>query len=521
MNDIQITPDNIVSIVIQYQSNSIYPFRNSNNANIFVVIDTSQQIQIGLQEILPYINQLKAKADALADGSVVISTQGANDDGSNFDRFTVIKVGQPLQTTIPNTLTVTTPTGLHDSDFTPIVNVSSVLANVISASNSPAIVSLKLPIINGDFFDNDYIISFDSGAGFKFLSGAFVSFNSWQVYLIWTATVTGNQNITISAKQLRANLVIKNSGGININQLNSISGFGSDLKAVNGVGYKPQSDILGGTGNFDTPLLNGEQVAFRLTNQISNVIGAKINGDFTVSSAQDMTIYASGANNVKQTTTNVGASGNQDLDLDFDLNAGIDTAPASQYVFIDVLSGGGTPPPPVGVAVSAAAGNTGTSAAMCPLANTTYYTDDGTITTGKTVYTDINLTTPLSGFDFILSPDGNVYFINNVTGVVGAANGSSCHVPITGKSLFVVGIVTTHLDVDGTDYGAQGAGANYNVTIKSNSIITNNSGGSRTFSYYVSPPFIPANLIVSNFVANGGTDTLPNNISNYNYLRIT
>jgi hypothetical protein len=186
--------------------------------------------------------------------------------------------------------------------------------------------------------------------------------------------------------------------------------------------------------------------------------------------------------------------------------------------FYFVASGAGIP-------IQAAAGNTGTSAALCPATLVTYYTASGTLTTGDTVFTDAALTIPLAGNTFILSPDGNIYAIDNVTGVVGAASGNSCNIPITGKNLFVVGTASTHLAVDGVDQGAKIAGSNYNIVVKSDSIITNNSGAGRTFNFYVMPPFIGANLTAGSgspvVVANGGTYTLPDVITNYNYLVIT
>ncbi len=55
------------------------------------------------------------------------------------------------------------------------------------------------------------------------------------------------------------------------------------------------------------------------------------------------------------------------------------------------------------------------------------YTDDGTITTGKTIYTDAGLTTPLIGYDYISNiAIGTIYNLDSLTGVVGLNTGNSC-----------------------------------------------------------------------------------------------
>jgi hypothetical protein len=51
---------------------------------------------------------------------------------------------------------------------------------------------------------------------------------------------------------------------------------------------------------------------------------------------------------------------------------------------------------------------------------------------GVTLYTDIGLTTPVSGYDFVADESGSIYQINNSTGVVGAFTGSSCSTGVSG-----------------------------------------------------------------------------------------
>lgn len=428
----------------------------------------------------------------------------------------------PPLTPIINTITVTTPNGRHDGNFANIYNVGSVIANVIHASNTPVIFSFFVPKINGDVFENDYSFTTDLGL---LLSYGVADGDNWQAYVILINTDPDtNANVVCTGKLLRANFFIKNNGGANIDSLDGIQNVPGDLIAVSGLGYKTQSDILGGAGDFALPILPGEISAFRLRSGF-NISGTmQVKATFTVSSAQDMTVYTSGCNKVSQSTTNVPATGQQFIDAAYESNTP-DTTPMPSLLYVDVQSGGGAPQPPVGVAVQAAANNTGLPADLCPAALVTYYTDNGAITTGKTVYTDIALTIPLAGNTFILSPDGNIYDIDNVTGVVGAVvGGATCSVPITGKNMFVINTDGGDITVDTNLYSFP-AGTNYNVVIKSESVIVNSSGFTKVFTFYKQAPFIPANYTAGSgspvTILSGNNITLPNDVSDYNYMSIT
>ena len=63
----------------------------------------------------------------------------------------------------------------------------------------------------------------------------------------------------------------------------------------------------------------------------------------------------------------------------------------------------------------------------CSLMSSPVYTDDGTIATGKTVYTDAGMTSPLIGYDFISHiASGIVFNINSGNGLVGSDTGLAC-----------------------------------------------------------------------------------------------
>jgi hypothetical protein len=56
---------------------------------------------------------------------------------------------------------------------------------------------------------------------------------------------------------------------------------------------------------------------------------------------------------------------------------------------------------------------------------------------GVTMYSDIGLTTPITGYDFIADSSGNIFQINNATGVVGVDTGSDCTTGTSG--LYILG----------------------------------------------------------------------------------
>jgi hypothetical protein len=83
--------------------------------------------------------------------------------------------------------------------------------------------------------------------------------------------------------------------------------------------------------------------------------------------------------------------------------------------------------PPSGVAVQIKASST--AIGTCIVGDTTVYTDDGTISTGKTLYTDAYLTSPyITSFSYIHDYYGTtiIYNYNGSTGVVGSSYGVSC-----------------------------------------------------------------------------------------------
>jgi len=83
---------------------------------------------------------------------------------------------------------------------------------------------------------------------------------------------------------------------------------------------------------------------------------------------------------------------------------------------------------------------------------------------GDVIYTDVNLTAPLTGFDFISNvATGIIYTINSVTGVVGAATGDTCIVPAP-----VANDIVT-MKVNGTNFDNTNA-----LTDLINTVITNN-----------------------------------------------
>lgn len=67
----------------------------------------------------------------------------------------------------------------------------------------------------------------------------------------------------------------------------------------------------------------------------------------------------------------------------------------------------------------------------CTAGTSNYFVASGqTLTTGTTIYTDTALTTPLTGYIYIVdgnsTPGKTIYNLDNSTGVVGSSTGNSC-----------------------------------------------------------------------------------------------
>jgi hypothetical protein len=105
--------------------------------------------------------------------------------------------------------------------------------------------------------------------------------------------------------------------------------------------------------------------------------------------------------------------------FEYDANGRIYTLDPSTGEILDTTTGicnGGT----------AALYKTGNNLSdLCGDTPTTYYTL-GDFLVGDLVFTDIDMTIPLTGFDFIVTADGNIYTIDSTTGEVLDATGSSC-----------------------------------------------------------------------------------------------
>lgn len=65
-------------------------------------------------------------------------------------------------------------------------------------------------------------------------------------------------------------------------------------------------------------------------------------------------------------------------------------------------------------------------AGHCSLPTNTVYTDDGTLGSGKVIYTDFAMTVLLVGYDYISASTGPVYTLSSLTGVVGISTASTC-----------------------------------------------------------------------------------------------
>jgi hypothetical protein len=567
----QITPENILDITIQYKLTNSQVQVAIPSIYVRYGLVNVRQASISLSEVMPYIKYLQIQAAVLGGGRTIVATQ------IDENLKTVLSVGfSPVTPEFTGNVTFT----LNGINFT----ITEGLANVINLSgsgvatrgfsNSPFIASFSIPRFTNDF-NSEYNFT---GAGINIYCNSTANGANWDV--ICTGSVGADGNYTIAFTLINEfihfiihpdwanNLIIygavlshlvdtvldfylpkeasyffetleaingslhfaQKAAGITLNELSNVAigdgltvfdntvdeiDISKDVITLDNNVTSQQLDkvfFISSSGSyFSNVPVNGNTVAFLKTN--GNIIHYNLGANDSAGFTYLMDVVRGGI--TLQTISGLIANGaNQNT------GGAIDPANYNYDLlrFYRVATGAGFPVTVVGQAV--------TAVNICAAGDVlSEFTDDGTVTTGKIVYANVGLTIPLAGYDFIVAPDGNIFAIDNVTGLVGAATGGTCNVPIAGKNMQVVGTASTHLDVDGNDYGAKGAGSNYNVVIKSGSVITNNSGGSRTFNFYTTPPFIGGNLTPGSgspvVVANAGTITLPNDISNYNYVVVT
>lgn len=91
-----------------------------------------------------------------------------------------------------------------------------------------------------------------------------------------------------------------------------------------------------------------------------------------------------------------------------------------------------------GTATNSLVGNN--TATICATAISNRYTN-GAFAVGKTLYTDSSLTTPVTGYAYVVNGlDGHVYNLNTVTGVIGADTAISCNSYILSVKLRYIGM---------------------------------------------------------------------------------
>jgi len=471
-NDLIITPENISQIRISYSPDSTAPFAIKNFTSIAVVTVGGQYINIGLQEMLPYIKMLKLKA-ALA-FSTVIAVQSTDPE-----KYTEIKLDG----------------GVIPSGLVKFVTDGNISLNAIFFPDDsqppqylPLVDIFYLPWNSGYYLEPLIGINWGSLDVIQYVDGLPVQSDlGVEVDFDISTFSTDVDEIHISAAQ------------VTINNIAAPTAVPKTFFISTQVGTNYFVSLNGGGASTNTlqKLQNGI-IAYNLG---ANTLGVSetVRADF----------YKNNILLGSQTIANAaGADGNNHF-------VSIADAAFNKYDRIDFYIYNGT----TGLPVTAIA-QSGSAVGICAASEGVFYTTDGNITTGQTVYTDASLGTPLAGADFIVDPNGIIYAIDNVTGVVGAATGNTCDTPITGKNMFVVSTTANQLNVSGFVYPPHGVGDNYNIVIKSDSVITNLSGGYRTFKFYTSPPFIPANVITSAVIADGFGYGLPNDISIYNYLEV-
>ncbi len=97
---------------------------------------------------------------------------------------------------------------------------------------------------------------------------------------------------------------------------------------------------------------------------------------------------------------------------------------------------------------------------LCGSADTTLYTSEAFGTAGQIVYTDISLSTPLTGFNYIAGTDGQIWTINPATGALIADTGTNCDTGVPNPVLLAnsTGVICGATVINGYTNGAFAVG---------------------------------------------------------------
>lgn len=97
---------------------------------------------------------------------------------------------------------------------------------------------------------------------------------------------------------------------------------------------------------------------------------------------------------------------------------------------------------------------------LCGSAETTLYTSEAFGTAGQIVYTDISLSTPLTGFNYIAGTDGQIWTINPATGALIADTGTNCDTGVPNPVLLAnsTGVICGATVINGYTNGAFAVG---------------------------------------------------------------
>jgi hypothetical protein len=133
-------------------------------------------------------------------------------------------------------------------------------------------------------------------------------------------------------------------------------------------------------------------------------------------------------------------------------------------------------------------------ATVCNNTPGTYYTN-GPFAIGSTLYTDLALSNPAVGFNYVVY-NNSVYAIDPSTAIIGAATGRTCTATISGANTFSVGspisngyIYAPAGAIVNVTFGAAGATGTHTlqINIPSLSITQSATNGSNSFTFTMSP----------------------------------
>lgn len=247
----------------------------------------------------------------------------------------------------------------------------------------------------------------------------------------WATTPTGSQTVTVRYRIHGSSMWLVSTNALLLNPSGNVSGSSPYLipgvtpgttydvwisNNCGGIGFVSQITIPTSTTFSGQFLLGNVLYAICGASQVTLYSGAPFGSGVTMFTDPGLTTAVTGSTLIASVTTNHIFSINSSSGL-----VGADTGSVcSSGTFGNYILGN----------------NSGT---ICSGASVGLYTN-GAFTTGGILYNDSALTTPVTGFSFVVNQLNNhIYNLNSVTGAIGSDTGLACSPPsISGKTFYTL-----------------------------------------------------------------------------------